>query len=401
MRVLYIAHCPDLAGANRSLLQMVIELRAHHGVEPVILFPDCGNEGPSIKTVCETESIPYVEHRIENFKKPEDCSFLTKVKFVIKQTYCVSHLLWLLRKEHFDIIHTNTSVNDTGAYLSTLKRTKHVWHLREFGYDDFGLVSCLGKHYEKWIYTKCDKFIAISDVIKAQASDVIDSGRIDRVYNGIKMPDAGLMSHHASDKFNICVVGRVEPKKNQFEALKAVKQLIEKGVTQLHLYIIGKEDKQYKNELLAFISVNNLSDYCTFTGELSDVPSFLSNMDIGLMTSEREAFGRVTVEYMLQNLAVVASNTGANREIINDGVDGLIYKLGDINDFAVKLESLISDREYLRSIANKGEMKAKAEFSSKANSDGVYTVYEIITNKKQLTNRIMNKKFTPPPDENS
>lgn len=63
------------------------------------------------------------------------------------------------------MVHSNSSVIDMGAYVSMARRIPHVWHLREFGYEDFRLVSVFGKRYERWIYSKCTCAIAISKVI--------------------------------------------------------------------------------------------------------------------------------------------------------------------------------------------------------------------------------------------
>ena len=44
------------------------------------------------------------------------------------------------------------------------------------------------------------------------------------------------------------------------------------------------------------------------------------------MLSKNEAFGRVTVEYMLQNLLVIATNTGANSELVIMGLPDIYIK---------------------------------------------------------------------------
>ena len=72
---------------------------------------------------------------------------------------------------------------DIGAFVSRWKGVPHLWHLREFGKEDFGLVPCLGTGYEKWIYGKCERFVAISEAIRKAFLRVIDGSRITVVYN--------------------------------------------------------------------------------------------------------------------------------------------------------------------------------------------------------------------------
>ena len=88
------------------------------------------------------------------------------------------------------------------------------------------------------------------------------------------------------------------------------------------------------------------------------MPQILQRSDVGLMLSTNEAFGRVTVEYMMQNLAVIASDTGANPEIITNGETGLLYELGDVESLADKMKSLIEDHTLLGALAEKGKQHA-------------------------------------------
>jgi glycosyltransferase involved in cell wall biosynthesis len=45
-------------------------------------------------------------------------------------------------------------------------------------------------------------------------------------------------------------------------------------------------------------------------------------MNIGLMCSRDEAFGRVTIEFMLHKMPVIASNSGANPELVINRING-------------------------------------------------------------------------------
>lgn len=376
MKVLYITHATDLFGANRSMLQMIRELMVNHKVEPFIVFPRIfDKKARCIKNVCEELHIPYLEHRMTNFKRHNNASLIEKLYFIIVQSYCVIHLFWLLRQYSFDLVHSNSSVNDTGAYISLHKNLPHIWHLREFGDQDFNLYSCLGSKYEKWIYKKAKFFIAISSAIKERFKQVIDENKINLIYNGVLPLGENYSSDHNSKQIRFCIVGRVEENKNQLEALHAINELRKKNIEGFKLYIIGKEDAIYVSLLRDYIQQNNLEDYCVLMGVRYDVPDLLKTMDVGLMLSTCEAFGRVTVEYMMQNLAVIVTNTGANPEIVNNNVDGLVYELGDSHMLAECMRRLIIDRELLINLAQNGQHKALNKFQSSQNSDNVYALY--------------------------
>ena len=94
-----------------------------------------------------------------------------------------------------------------------------------------------------------------------------------------------------------------------------------------------------------YIGKNHLQEYVTILPETDDMSHLLSTMDIGIVPSKSEAFGRVTVEYMLQNLAVIVNDSGANCEIVQDGISGMVYKQGAHVALANKMEELIVDNE--------------------------------------------------------
>ena len=89
------------------------------------------------------------------------------------------------------------------------------------------------------------------------------------------------------------------------------------------------------------------------------------------MLSKNEAFGRVTVEYMMHGLAVIASNAGANEEIISNNEDGLIYHLGDSEELAICMKRLIDDQSFMIELSEKGRQKALNRFTSDKNTKAV------------------------------
>ncbi len=167
------------------------------------------------------------------------------------------------------------------------------------------------------------------------------------------------------------------------ELMEAVNVLVNaRGIKNLHVSIVGNSEGNFVEKISHYIQLHGLSEYVTLTGRRNDVPELLTKMDIGVMASSNEAFGRSTVEYMMAGLAVVASDGGANKEIIQDGHTGLIYKSGDPKSLADKLELLINDREMLEKLAENGQSAAEKNFSSAANSDAVYSLYKEILDKK-------------------
>ena len=98
-------------------------------------------------------------------------------------------------------------------------------------------------------------------------------------------------------------------------------------------------------------------------------------MDVGLMLSRNEAFGRVTVEYMMQNLAVIASDTGANPEIIKNGLTGLLYHYGDAVHLAEQMLYYVENVDKMKEVAKEGMSHVHKCFTSTQNSLNIYSTY--------------------------
>ena len=376
MRILFITHTNSLDGANRSLLQLAVELRDNHNVKPIIVCPRDKSSHVLINAYSK-EGIECIAIPLVMFKLTGSQSLLRKALLAASFLLHNLNLIYTLRKVKFDLVHSNTSVIDMGAYLAMWRGVPHVWHLREFGFEDFRLTSVFGKHYEQWIYKKSAYGIAISKAIELKFKPLFGK-RLRLIYNGITLKKESLLATHDNDVTTFCIVGRLEPNKNQLEALKACQLLKHTYKCAFKLLIVGAGGTAYTEMLKKYVADNNLQNNVIFTGYRNDVPEVLSKCDVGLTTSTNEAFGRITVEYMMQNLAVIASDAGANPEIISDGHTGVLYHLGDAKQLANKMHMLIADNELLQRVACNGKQYACEHFSSVKNSDSIYNLYKTL-----------------------
>lgn len=381
LHVLFITHTVAMAGANSSLLRLVLELRDGYQVEPVVLLPHVPSyyAKRNMLKSCHDHGIECYSMRFYWFKGQPS---LRNVIACISNALWYSMIFWKMHNKHFDIIHSNGSVISIGAYLGRMMKIPHIWHLREYGDMGLCLKSLLGKSYEKWIYGSCENFIAISDSLKRFYSNIISESKIRMIYNGVLPPNKQNLSKHNNDIVQFCMVGVLSPQKNQMDSLKAADILVNKwGVNNFHLSFLGIEDAKYSQNMRSFIQEKNLVAYASFLGERGDVSTCLSHMDVGLMLSEFEAFGRVTVEYMMHNLAVIASDSGANKEVVEEGETGFVYQLGDYMDLARLMRIMIDDRKKMLEFSCKGNKRALSRFTSRQNTDLIYQTYLSVLNK--------------------
>lgn len=378
MKVLYITHCTDMSGANNSMVQLITELRDNYGIEPFVVYPKIyDTKLKNIDTVLKERGINSISHRLTCFQRSK-IGLIYKIYFIIFSIWNVLYLAYILRNKKFDLVHSNSSVIDTGLYLAKLMSIPHVWHFREVAALSFNAKSILGEGYQKWVYSLSDKIVAISNNVKVEFNKLIPLDKTVVVQNGILPSVVKKYPNFDCTIFNICIVGRVEINKNQFEAVKAIQRLVESGTKCFVLHVVGNNNSDYARMINDYITSNHLEKYIVMHGVRYDIPDFLCDMHVGLMLSKHEAFGRVTVEYMMHKLCVIASNTSANPEIIHHHNNGLLYEIGSFSDLADKILYILQHHSEAELMAENGLNDAMNKYLSTRNSNEVYKVYSNI-----------------------
>lgn len=252
-------------------------------------------------------------------------------------------IIEILKKIEFkpDIIHVNVIGTELGVHLKRRLKSKLVWHIREMGIQDFNCNFDFGDTISSHIMKKCDRFIAISEAVRENYLKLISADKIVCIYNGIAYKEY-VEPKPISNRLRLILVGRLSEEKGQEEAILAIKCLILKGYMGITLDLYG--DGVDRKRILKVIYDNGLKNHVALKGYVEDID--YSNYDVGLMCSRCEAFGRVTVEYMMNSLPVIGANTGATVELLSGGA-GLLYEKGSWYSLASMIEKLFND-EYER-----------------------------------------------------
>ncbi len=383
MKVLFIANDDDKFGAPKSLMEMVTTLKNHFDVTPIVLT----SKPNQVNVYCN-------EHDIENYvtyhpnvqvHKGKNI-FLFIVKYTIKKIYYEIFKrisLWKVKKyisfDDIDMIHSNTTATDFGATLSSIYHKKHIWHIREFGDKDFSLIP-LRKNYISFMNQNTDHFICISKAIqKAWIGKGIYEEKSSVIYNGIQFPYSRIKTHFTnSKKLKIIFTGSISETKGQIHLLKALTYLPIDYLKNIQVDFFGTGKEKYIHFLVHFVQSHKLDSCVNFKGYCSHLEDQYAKYDIGIQCSRSEGFGRVTVEYMLAGLCVIASNTGANVEIISDNKNGFLYDYENDSDLANKIIYLYENREVLKKISLQAIQNVKNNFITEINAKNVYQLYKVV-----------------------
>lgn len=381
MKVLYISNSDDKYGSSKSLLDMVVKLKSNYNVSPIILTPIYNDINRKCEELhIENYYLRYYSFMYANSRKLTLNTIKGLLKAIVYKPLNKITVYRLNRKIDFtkvDLIHSNISVIDVGANISKEYRIPHVWHLREFGQEDFKLKS-LKHDYIKFMNEHTDIFISISKAVKTTwIRKGIEKNKVKVIYNGIN--EKKFFSPNSEKKqdasLKIVFSGALTEHKGQHQLIEALNLIPLKIKENIFIDFIGAGDSMYENKLKDKVSEYGLSKNVNFLGYQNNIEELLPNYEVGIVCSKSEGFGRVTVEYMMNGLCVIASDTGANTELIDDGINGYIYKYGDYQNLASKIEYVYINREIINIIGNNAITKSLDEYTSDLNAKNIYKTY--------------------------
>ena len=107
----------------------------------------------------------------------------------------------------------------------------------------------------------------------------------------------------------------------------------------------------------------DISRLCHFEPQTAQVADWDRALDIFVMCSDQESFPNGPLEAMACGCAVIASDVGGMKEMIEDGQSGLIFPAGDVEALTSKLLALC-DKEIRDRLAREGARRAVEKFSA-------------------------------------
>jgi 1,2-diacylglycerol 3-alpha-glucosyltransferase len=135
-------------------------------------------------------------------------------------------------------------------------------------------------------------------------------------------------------------VGRVDREKRLDVLLNAMR-LLDRNDIQLVIAGHGAA----RNTLEIFTKELGLGERVHFTGFIphEDLPGLLNSVDVFTMPSEAELLSIASLEAMACGRPMLLANAVALPELVDDGVNGYLFKAGDVTDAAMRI-TLLADQ---------------------------------------------------------
>ncbi|MBI1923524.1 glycosyltransferase [Candidatus Poribacteria bacterium] len=304
----------------------------------------------------------------------------------------------ILSEERIDLIHAHSPVLcGIPALKAAARKIPFVYEVRAFWEEIFSEKSFryrLGRYLETRLFRKVNAVIAISqrmmDDIVARG---IDAEKVYKVPNGVDVnkfipqgKDQALLNKY---QLQGCTVFGFIGSFYRFEGLDCLIQAvaeIAKKVPSVRLILVGGGEEEDRIQQL--IRQFQLSETVVFVGRVphTEVLKYYSIMDILVYPRYSDRTTNLVtplkpLEAMAMGKAVIGSDVGGVRELLDNGKVGLLFEAGNVNDLAEKITHLIGHVRYRQELGEKARRYTLEQRSWERIVPNYLKIYENVMSK--------------------
>jgi glycosyltransferase involved in cell wall biosynthesis len=270
-------------------------------------------------------------------------------------------LVKIVKQEHIEVIHCqDASSCILAGYANRVlkKKVKVIWHLRGIGINSYKKMVRLNNLFDMTIcnsYSERNLLIMNNFVPEKTCViyNAIEEQRVSKCKKEIRS-ELGIEQHD----YVIGTVGRLVRFKGIHYLLMSVAKL---NNPNIKILIVG--DGPQRQELETLSKEFGIKDKTIFAGLRRDMGDMYAAMDLFALPTLRESFGNVIVEAMLSKVPVLASYVGGIPEIINDGVNGFMAPVADVNAWSESIIKIYDNRNKMNDMTELAYRQAKEKYN--------------------------------------
>ncbi|MDD4955181.1 MAG: glycosyltransferase family 4 protein [Candidatus Omnitrophica bacterium] len=352
-KILYVNGSCNIGGAEVSLLNLVKRLDKNY--LSIVALPCEGELSDRLKK----SEIAVKIISLGEFSKKRAFPFL----------FSTLKLADFIKKERINLIHANSIyISEQSYFAARLAKVPCICHVRD-------LIPVLGAGKLRLsAFKNAKKLVAISEAVKKDLVEKlhIPDDKIVRIYNGVDTeefsPDTGGMELRS--EFNlgqeklIGMIGRFSPEKGQEIFIRTAAEIL-KNYSDVKFIIAGDAklgSEKFKAEIIELAARLGINTKVIFAGFRNDLPKVLAALDLLVVPSFAEPFGRVIIEAMAMEKPVIAFNSGAAKEIIT-GECGELVELNSTQQLKNSVIRILQNKELASNMGRKGRAIVLDRFS--------------------------------------
>jgi len=299
---------------------------------------------------------------------------ISPVAILLSYTKMLLHIKRIVKDINPDILHSHyvTTNGVIGAFAGF-----HPYIVSSWGSDIFDppSTSFIFKRIIKFALSRANAITATSKILTTGTQRLAPQGRqVQTIPFGVDLAKFKPTMKSHSDKIMIGCA-KTLMKLYGVEYLIKAFAAVHKKFPQTNLLIVG--GGPLLNTLKELADSLSIGDSVDFVGPVphEQMPLYLSKMDIFVVPSLSEAWGRVAAEASAMELPVVASAVGGLGEVIIDGVTGFLVAPRDHQAIAQKLIQLIENPGLRSSMGATGRKFVMDNYDWNANASLMEKLY--------------------------
>lgn len=297
----------------------------------------------------------------------------------LANTIYIVRLAKVILKEKVDLLHVNNGMDNLEPIIAAiLLGRKCIVHFHGPGKPSF---------VQRLLLFKVHKYIVISQyLLKVLGDNGYPRERMIVIPNPVQETHAlpseitdFRQRYGLGSKDRIFgIVGRIVRWKGHIEFLKSAFIVLDR-VPEAKALIVGDfsdGDLSYQGQIIDMVEDSGFKDRIIMTGYVEHIGGLYSIMDVCVHASIwPEPFGLVIIEAMANDVPVIASDLGAPKEIITDGVNGYIVNPEATEKLAEMIISLLVDDKLRIDIGNKGRKHVQDNYQASKYARAVEKIY--------------------------
>ncbi len=377
-RILHLDPTSAIGGAEISLLELLRNLN-REVFDPLVALP---GPGPMVERMArlgvETVIIPQ-----QKLKARNPLPYLKTVFYLVN----------LVRERNIDLIHSNADIgNQYGVVAARLTGIPIICHTR----------NILSKRpFQRMFLRYADVLIANSRAVAASyARYVAKSQKAVVIHNGVDIDEfspirtkSGVFRKKLGlpdDAFVVGHIARICPEKGQHTLIDAM-ALVEKTQSKAYALIVGDtvidDSAPFLKSLKQRVLEHKLAERVIFTGFVENIVDLYTDLDLVVLPSLCEPFGRSLIEAMAMEKPVIASGLGGPLEIVENGITGFLVPPNDPVELAETILKILQDKKLAKRMGENGKERVK-RFSIEENVRKTEQVYLELLNSKSFAREV-------------
>lgn len=314
---------------------------------------------------------PYLSHIPKNIKIysiPKILENSGKISVIFQ----IIRLFILLITRKYDLLHFYLPhMYIVGGLFAWLMKKKFVMSRRSL--NNYQSKNKLFRIIEPFLHQKTNLILVNSNAIMQELinEENVEKEKIRLIYNGVQSVKKIKKKKSKIIKL-VCVANFIKYKRHE-DLIKSCSLISEKNWI---LNLIGKGSKKRIYELKTIINTLKLNSKIKFYLDVNNPSRFLEDSDIGLLCSEEEGFSNSILEYMSYGLPVVASNVGGNKESVEHGKNGFLFRVGKIEKIHTFISKLLTDSNLRKEMGNNSLKIQKKNYTLKKQIVNYELVYD-------------------------